>query len=425
MIVIINVVLLVLLMVLFLTVKKNDSRIAEAEARLKEEINLARRELSLNNNDVADKLLRQVMVLGEGNEKRMESLRQTVDERLQQLSEKNNARLEEMRQTVDQKLGEMRDNNDKQLENMRQTVDEKLHNSLEKRLGESFKLVSERLEQVHQGLGEMQVLASGVGDLKKVLSNVKVRGTWGEVQLSNLLEQMLSPGQYEANVATNPTAPNNRVEFALKLPGKGDNNFVYLPIDAKFPLEDYQLLVDAQEKGDAMAAREAGAALERRLKACAKDVRDKYISPPYTTDFAIIFLPMEGLFSELLCHPGLQEYLQETYRVVLAGPTTFAALLNSLQMGFRTLAIEKQAGEVWNLLGAVKTGFGVFGELLSKTQKKLQEASNSIDKAAQKTRGIEQKLRKVSQLPQAEAEEILRLDIGGDDDEITEEEEVE
>ena len=375
----------------------------------------------MNNNDMTDKLLRQVMTLGEGNEKRMDNLRQTVDDRLSQLSEKNSLRLDEMRQTVDKKLAEMRDNNDKQLENMRQTVDEKLHNSLEKRLGESFKQVSERLEQVHQGLGEMQVLASGVGDLKKVLTNVKVRGTWGEVQLSNLLEQILSPGQYEANVATNPSSPNNRVEYALKLPGKGNNDCVYLPIDSKFPLEDYQLLVEAQENGEVDAAREAAASMEKSLKKCAKDVRDKYLCPPHTTDFAIIFLPVEGLFSEILRRPGLQDFLQENYRVVIAGPTTFAALLNSLQMGFRTLAIEKQAGEVWNLLGAVKTNFGIFGDLLAKTQKKLQEASNSIDKAAQKTRGIEIKLRKVSELPQNEADEILSLDSGFDDEELEEE----
>lgn len=324
-------------------------------------------------------------------------------QQLRHLTQSNEERLEKLRATIDLKLREIRDDNGKQLEEMRKTVDEKLSATLERRLGESFKLVGERLEMVHKGLGEMQQLASGVGDLKRVLSNVKTRGIWGEVQLGNILEQVLTPEQYERNVATKPNS-NERVEFAIKLPGRDkEGSIVWLPIDAKFPQEDYQRLMDAQEQANAVLAEEAAKALENRVKAEARDIAVKYLSVPYTTEFGILFLPTEGLYAEVLRRPGLCDTLMHDYRVVIAGPTTLAALLNSLQMGFRTLAIERRSSEVWALLGTVKTEFGKFGELLEKTSKKLHEASNSIETAARKSRTIERKLKNVQALPESEA----------------------
>jgi DNA recombination protein RmuC len=282
---------------------------------------------------------------------------------------------------------------------MRSTVDEKLSSTLEQRLGESFRLVSERLEMVHKGLGEMQNLASGVGDLKRVLTNVKTRGTWGEIQLGNILEQILTRDQYSMNVATRKNS-SERVEFAVKLPGKDEKGgeVVWLPIDSKFPQEDYQRLMDAQEQGNSVLAEEAAKAMELKVKSFARDIRDKYIDPPGTTDFGIMFLPTEGLYAEVLRRPGLCDCLQREYRIVVSGPTTLIALLNSLQMGFRTLAIEKRSSEVWTLLGAVKTEFGRFGDILDKTQKKLQEASNTIEDAARKSRSIGRKLKNVQEL---------------------------
>lgn len=307
--------------------------------------------------------------------------------------------METLRQTVENRLAAIQSDNQHKLEQMRLTVDEKLHNTLEQRLGESFKLVSERLEQVHKGLGEMQTLASGVGDLKKVLTNVKVRGTWGEVQLDQLLEQILSPDQYAKNVVTRPKA-SERVEFAIKLPGRdGNGSVVWLPIDAKFPLEDYQKLIDAQEAGDMRAMDEAGRALETRIRSEAKVIRDKYLEPPHTTDFGLLFLPIEGLYAEVIRRPGLFDSLQREYRVTVTGPTTLTAILNSLQMGFRTLAIEKRSSEVWQVLGAVKTEFGKFGEILAKTRKKLEEASKTIGQAESRTRAIDRKLKEVESLP--------------------------
>lgn len=324
-------------------------------------------------------------------------------QQLRHLTQTNEERMEKLRETIDLKLREIRDDNGKQLEEMRKTVDEKLNATLERRLGESFKLVGERLEMVHKGLGEMQQLASGVGDLKRVLSNVKTRGIWGEFQLGNILEQVLTPEQYERNVATKPNS-NERVEFAIKLPGRDkEGSIVWLPIDAKFPQEDYQRLVDAQEQANAVLAEEAAKALENRVKAEAKDIAVKYLSVPYTTEFGILFLPTEGLYAEVLRRPGLCDTLMHDYRVVIAGPTTLAALLNSLQMGFRTLAIERRSSEVWTLLGTVKTEFGKFGELLDKTSKKLHEASNSIEMAARKSRTIERKLKNVQELPENES----------------------
>jgi DNA recombination protein RmuC len=292
---------------------------------------------------------------------------------------------------------------------MRQTVDEKLQGTLERRLGESFKLVSERLEAVYKGLGEMQTLATGVGDLKRVLTNVKTRGTWGEVQLGMMLEEILTPDQYETNVATKDGS--ERVEFVIRLPGRGEDKdeIVWLPIDAKFPLEDYQRLVEAQEQGDVDAADTASRQLEVRIKGCANDICSKYLNPPKTTDFGILFLPTEGLFAEVMRRPGLSQTIQRTQRVVIAGPTTLWSILNSLQMGFRTLAIEKRSSEVWNLLAAVKTEFGKYGEVLAKVQKKLQEASNTVDTVAVRSRAIERKLKTVEGLPAGEAQKVLTL----------------
>lgn len=282
---------------------------------------------------------------------------------------------------------------DQKLEVIRLTVDEKLHATLEKRLGESFKLVSERLEQVHKGLGDMQQLAVGVGDLKKVLSNVKTAGTWGEVQLYNLLDQLLIPEQYAKNIATKHGS-QDRVEYAIRLPGR-DSDVVWIPIDSKFPQAAYQRLVDALDSGDPIQVQTADSALATQMKLEAKSIKDKYIDPPFTTDFAILFLPIEGLYGEVLRHPGLYDQLLREYRVIVAGPTTLAAILSSLQMGFRTLAIEKRSSEVWALLAAVKTEFEKFGGILDKTQKKLQEAANTIELAGQKSRTIQRRLRDV------------------------------
>ncbi|HQU80783.1 MAG TPA: DNA recombination protein RmuC [Azonexus sp.] len=325
-------------------------------------------------------------------------------------------RFERLKMSVEGRLTAIQADNASKLEEMRRTVDEKLHATLEQRLGESFKLVSERLEQVHRGLGEMQSLAAGVGDLKRVLSNVKTRGTWGEVQLSALLEQLLTVDQFAANVATRPGS-SERVDFAIRLPGKGDGAVVWLPIDAKFPIEDYQRLMDAQEKGEPALVEEAGRAIEVRLKNEARSIRDKYVAPPHTTDFALLYLPTEGLYAEALRRPGLADTLQREWRVSLAGPTTLAALLNSLQMGFRTLAIEQRSAEVWAVLGAVKTEFGKFGEALAHTKKKLDEASNSISKAETRTRQLSRKLRDVEALPASESEQMIGVaEFDGEDD---------
>ncbi|RKX90502.1 MAG: DNA recombination protein RmuC [Spirochaetes bacterium] len=306
--------------------------------------------------------------------------------------------------TIEQKLELIRNDNSSKLEEMRKTVDEKLHETLEKRLGDSFKLVSERLEEVHKGLGEMQSLATGVGDLKKVLTNIKTRGTWGEVQLGAILESILTPDQYSVNVATKKSSAA-RVEFAIKLPGK-DDEAVWLPIDAKFPKEDYEKLVDAQDAGDMEAIETAKKNILIRIKQEAKDISTKYLDPPGTTDFGILFLPVEGLYAEVLRMPGIIDTLQRDYRIVISGPTTLSAFLNSLQMGFRTLVIEKRSSEVWSVLGAVKTEFSKFGDILDKTKKKLQEATNTIDTASRKSRTIHRKLRDVAELPDSGTPDI-------------------
>ena len=326
------------------------------------------------------------------------------------LSDSNEKRLEAIRATVETKLQNIQTDNAKQLEQMRQTVDEKLQGTLEKRLGESFKQVSERLELVHKGLGEMQSLATGVGDLKKVLTNVKTRGTWGEVQLGALLEQVLNHDQFATNVATKDGG--ERVEFAIKLPGQGldKEEPVWLPIDAKFPVEDYQRLLDAQEKADSEGVEVAGKQLENRVKACAGDICHKYLNPPKTTDFGILFLPIEGLFAEVIRRTGLTEAIQRDCRVVIAGPTTLWSILSSLQMGFRTLAIQERSSEVWNLLAAVKTEWTKYGDVLDVVQKKLHQASDTIEKAQVRSRAVGRKLKNVQELPVSEAMALLPFD---------------
>ena len=317
---------------------------------------------------------------------------------LTQLTTSNETRINELRVAVEARLKDLQEDNGKKLELMRQTVDEKLHATLEKRLGDSFKMVSDRLELVHKGLGEMQTLAIGVGDLKRVLTNVKTRGTWGEIQLGALLEQFLTPDQYQNNVQIKPNSLE-RVEYAVRFPGKSDdpNVSVWLSIDSKFPLECFHRLQDAQEKGDADLSELAKKELEMAIKREAKSIEDKYICPPHTVDFAVMFLPFEALYAEVLRLPGLYDYVQQNSRVTIAGPTNLAALLSSFQMGFRTLAVEKRSSEVWQLLGTVKQEFGRFGDILDKTNKKLQEASNVIGQASQKSRTIERKLRQVSE----------------------------
>jgi DNA recombination protein RmuC len=335
---------------------------------------------------------------------------ETLTLQLGQLMESNDRRFAEIRTTIEQRLKDIETNNATKLEEMRRTVDEKLHATLEQRLGESFKQVSDRLEQVHRGLGEMQTLAAGVGDLKKVLTNVKTRGTWGEVQLEALLEQLLTTDQYAKNVATVPKSAD-RVEFAIKLPGRQDPEGVavpvWLPIDAKFPREDYERLIEAQERADPVAVEEASRALEGRIRAEARAISEKYVAPPHTTDFALLFLPTEGLYAEVLRRPGLTDTLQRDYRVTIAGPTTLTALLNSLQMGFRTLAIEKRSSEVWQVLGAVKTEFGKFGDVLAKTKSQLETVTRSIEAAETRTRMMNRKLRDVEALPGEQASGLL------------------
>jgi DNA recombination protein RmuC len=326
------------------------------------------------------------------------------------LADASDRKLETIRHTVETKLESMHADNSKQLDQMRQTVDERLQGTLERRLSESFKQVSERLELVHKGLGEMQALATGVGDLKKVLTNVKTRGTWGEVQLGALLEQVLTPDQFDTNVATKDGG--ERVEFAIRLPGQGTHKdeTVFLPIDAKFPLEDYQRLVEAQESGDLGAVEAAGRQLEARVKRCANDIAERYLNPPKSTDFGMLYLPTEGLFAEVIRRTGLAEVIQREYRVVIAGPTTLWSILSSLQMGFRKLAIQKRSSEVWNLLAAVKTEWMRYGGVLDAVQKKLHQASETIDKARVRSRAVGRTLREVQELPVSEAAAILPID---------------
>ena len=330
----------------------------------------------------------QLLALGEGNTRRMAEVRETLDQQLQHMQQTNVAKLDEMRQTVD----------------------EKLQSTLEARLSESFKQVAERLEQVHNGLGEMKNLAQGVGDLQRVLNNVKTRGIFGEVQLEALLEQVLTIEQYSKQVETKPRS-NQRVDFAIKLPGRSDDGVsVWLPIDAKFPREDYERLLDAQDRADVAGAEAAAKAMEVRIRQEAKSIAESYLAPPHTTDFAILFLPVEGLYAEVLRRPGLMDLLQRDYRVTLAGPTTLLAILNSLHMGFRTLALEKQASEVWKVLGAVKTEFDRYGEWVAKVREQVQKAADTLDRADTRSKQMRRVLKGVEALPEAEALARLPLE---------------
>ena len=344
------------------------------------------------------------------------TLSDTLTRQLQDMSEGNARRLAEIRTTLDGQLAQLQQSNAAKLDEMRATVDEKLQSTLQARLGESFKQVADRLEQVHKGLGEMQTLAQGVGDLKHLLSNVKTRGMFGEAQLGALLEQVFAPDQYATQVTTRPGS-RNAVDFAVKLPGRGDDGApCWLPIDAKFPNEDYERLLDAQQRADAEGAEIAARGLEQRIKLEAKSMADKYLEPPHTTDFAILFLPTEGLYAEVLRRPGLMEVLQREYRVTLAGPTTLMAMLNSLQMGFRTLALEKRSSEVWQVLGAVKTEFTKFGDVLAKVKNQTQTVLNTLDSAETRSRAMTRALKTVEALPQDKASALLPLDPGDDGD---------
>lgn len=383
---------------------------------------------TIQNNQI-DSFAQQLAKLNEANAQQLESMRQaitmqaqagreeqsaslkrfgdTLHQTLHTLTESNAQRMAEIRMTLEAKIRDLQTDNGARLEEMRKTVDEKLHATLEQRLGESFKLVSDRLDKVHQGLGEMQQLAIGVGDLKRVLTNVKTRGTWGEVQLEMLLEQVLTPDQYAKNVETVP-ASGERVEFAIKLPGQEEGSRpIWMPIDAKFPKEQYERLCEAAELADSDGVAVAGRELERAVRVEAKSIAEKYLSPPLTTDFAILFLPTEGLYAEVMRRPGLADELQRVSRVSIAGPSTLSALLNSLQMGFRTLALEKRSSEVWQVLGAVKTEFGKFGDVLAATRNTLERAAKNIEQAETRTRQMNRKLKSVEALPSETAQMLL------------------
>jgi len=381
--VILNLALTVWLLLRQLRIESASSGIEKLERTLRQEMATNRDEVSKALKNFGDSSSQQIIGLTKVNEQKLDNVRASVEERLKSLQEDNSRKLDEIRLTVD----------------------EKLHTTLERRLGESFKLVSDRLEQVHKGLGDMQTLATGVGDLKKVLGNVKVRGILGEFLLQNLLDEVLTPDQYVKNIPTK-SGTRDSVEFAIKFPGRDDKT-VYLPIDSKFPQEDYRRLTAAQEQANPALVDECRKALENRIKSEAKTIHDKYLDPPHTTEYGILFLPEEGLYAEVLRIPGLFDHVRHTYKVVINGPTTILAFLNSLHMGFRTIAIAKRSGEVWNLLSVVKTEFGKFGEMLERTNKQLQAASNTIEDAARKSRTIEKKLKDVQVLPSPETRGLL------------------
>ena len=403
-----------------------DTAVNRIEASVKNEIATNRNEFQNASKDTRKELSDSLRSF----ESKLNNLTTTIENKLKEFNDSNSkdtretrqelkSSLDFMRDVIEKKLGDLQTGNEKKLDEMRVTVDEKLQKTLETRLGESFKQVSERLEAVHKGLGDMQTLATGVGDLKKVLTNVKSRGVLGEYQLENLLEQLFTPDQYEKNVKTKEGS-NGMVEFAIKMPGRNDKT-VWLPIDSKFPKEDFELLMNAYDHGSAEQIEECRRAFVKGIKKSALEICSKYIDPPNTTDFAILFLPFESLYAEVLRTPGLFESIQRECKINIAGPTTLSAFLSSLQMGFRTLAIEKRSSEVWQLLGAVKTEFGLFGGILEKTQKKLLEASNTIEKAGAKTRKIQRQLRNVQELPKPEILNLLedtpglRDELSGDD----------
>jgi len=384
-----------------------DQRLDDSARLLREEFGRSRQESAFGDRQAREEMRATLGHLTDSILNRMTQIARLQKDQLDSFSKQladltrlNEGKLDALRLTMENRLQSIEASNTEKLDQMRNVVDEKLQSTLEKRLGESFKQVSERLEQVYTGLGEMRSLAAGVGDLKKVLTNVKTRGTWGEIRLSHILEQILTPEQYAVNVVTR-RGGTERVEFAIRLPGQDDaaEGVVWLPIDAKFPQEDYQRLLDAQEAADKEAADRALKSLEQRVKLEARSIREKYIDPPHTTDFGILFVPVEGLYAEVLRIPGLCDILQREHRIVVTGPTTLAALLNSLQMGFRTLAIGKRSNAVWALLGSVKTEFGKFGDTLARTRKKLEEATHTIDQAEVRTRAIERSLRQVEEAP--------------------------
>ena len=380
---------------------------SQSRSEASEESTRLRQEIAKSQTLVGDSIINTLKDVGEGQQKSIDG----VEKRVSDLVDSNEKRLDKQRDVIDKQLKSLQDSNEKKLDQMRATVEEKLQSTLDKRLGESFNLVSERLEAVQKGLGEMQSLATGVGDLKRVLTNVKTRGTWGEFQLGDILEQILTPDQYSRNVRPNP-ASTETVEYAIRLPGNDDDSTVWLAIDAKFPLDDYQRILDAAQTADADVVRKSTDALMRTVVRSAKDISAKYIEPPHTTDFAIMFLPIEGLYAEVLRQPGMLEKLQYEHRVVIAGPTSLSAILNSLRMGFRTLAIEKRSSEVWKVLSAVKTEFGKFGDVLAKVKRQLKTASNTIDATEVRTRAMERRLRTVDALPDHDATEVLQLEDG-------------
>lgn len=401
---IITIVLLVVTIGLLISKKNNDS-----SKILSDEFSKTRQELATTLMQTRQELSNKIVESSNTQQLQLTNLTNLNETKLENNRKNMEEKLENIRKTVEINLLSMQKDNNEKLEKMRVTVDEKLQGTLEKRLGESFKIVNDRLESVYKGLGEMQSLAQGVGDLKKVFTNVKTRGYWGEVQLSNILDQFLTNEQYDSNVKTRPSS-NDLVEFAIKLPGKNDNEFVYLPVDSKFPIEDYSRLIDAEENCNIELITELKKKLENSVKSFAKDIHDKYIETPYTTDFGIMFLPTESLYCEILKNTSLCETISQKYRVVISGPTTFVALLNSLQMGFKTLAIEKRSSEVWQLLGMVKSEFSKFGDILDKTNKKLLEISNTMELASRKSRTIERKLKKVESLPVQDENDFYELD---------------
>jgi DNA recombination protein RmuC len=383
-----------------------DSRVKELQEGNEKELGQMRKQASDGMKELQENLSRSLESVNKSQQSQLEGM----TKQLKELIESNRGALDHIRGTLDSRVKELQEGNEKKLDEMRKTVDEKLHDTLEKRLGDSFKLVSERLEAVHKGLGEMQGLATGVGDLKRVLTNVKTRGTWAEYQLGDILGQILTPEQYGKNVHVKEGS-SEKVEYAIKLPGPRDDPkaCVWLPIDSKFPQEDYRRLQEAAERADHNGVQLAIDALIRVIRAAAKDIRDKYLNPPNTTDFGIMFLATEGLYAEVLRQPAFVEELQQQHRVVLAGPTTLAAILNSLRMGFQTLAVEQRAVEVWRVLGAVKTEFGKFGEVLDKVKRQLNTAGQTIAETGIRTRAMERKLRSVEQLSEAETAQILTL----------------
>ena len=416
--IVIEILLITIIILLFINIiiafKKSGQDISQPLNDIRNSINLFDNSLGKVDKSIRDDFQRNReeshKIAKENREELTNSLRSfsnTFSSSVNEFNKSTGEKLDKIRETVESKLQSIQEDNSKKLEKMRETVDEKLHKTLEHRLGESFKIVSESLEKVQKGLGEMQTLATGVGDLKNVLSNVKTKGVLGEYQLENILQQLLTPSQFKKNVKTKPDS-DSLVEFAIRLPGKDDiKKEIWLPLDSKFPTKDYQTLMDAHDNADPVKIELTRKELARKIKLFAKDIKDKYIDPPNTTDFAIMFLPIEGLYAEVLRDSELFETLQRENRVIVTGPTTLSALLSSLQMGFRTLAIEKRSSEVWEILGAVKTEFGKFGTILEKTRKKLSEATDVVEDAGVRTRAIERKLKDVQEIPPSKAVKLL------------------